>query len=374
MDRLSHALRLLVAAGFAAGFLSFPNPVSALDAGRSSVTLATQTNISINGRLFEINGRLTYPGTTVRGLLLNSRMMNALFDDENPDTIWQWAYPDTHVWDPQRNTDEFVERLPRYAQNGVNMVTVGMQGGNPDPARSTTGSVHTEVVTAFEADGSLKPEWMSRLDEILRAADRVGIVVDVSLFYRWQDEYITTDEGIVNAVNNVTGWLVQGGYTNALLEICNECNVPAFDHDILLRDNVWQLIRQAQERSGGTILVSSAFGGIYQPPSPESVIAQSDFVALHCNNQTPDEMTETIRLVRATAAYKAAPKPIVFNECGTDLTKMDAAINRRASWGYFDQGANNYRDGFQSPAINWRINTDLKRAFFARTKALAGLA
>jgi hypothetical protein len=195
----------------------------------------------------------------------------------------------------------------------------------------------------------------------------------VSLFYRWQDEEIATDAGIVAAVDNVTDWILNGGYTNVMLEICNECNVPAFDHDNLYRDNVWELIKEAQDRSEGRLLVSASFGGIFKPPSPESVIRQSDFVALHCDNQTPEEMISTLRLVRATASYQADPKPIVFNECGTDLTKMDAAVTHRASWGYFDQGANNYVDGFQSPPVNWRVNTDLKRAFFARTKQLAGL-
>jgi hypothetical protein len=200
------------------------------------VATAGLTTVGIDGRLFEINGRVTYPRTAVRGLLLNSRMMNAVYDDENPDTTWQWEYPDTGQWDPERNTNEFVQRLPRYAEHGLNMVTVGLQGGNPDPLRSETGSIHTEVVTAFESDGSLKPDWMARLDRIIHAADRVGIVVTVSLFYRWQDEHIDTDAGIWSAVDNVTDWLVAGGYANVLLEICNECNVPAFDHDILLRD------------------------------------------------------------------------------------------------------------------------------------------
>src|SRR5438128_9665027 len=85
----------------------------------AAAAFQAQTAVSVKGTLFTINGRATYPGTAARGLLLNTRMVQAVFDDANPDTTWQWEYPDTHVWDPQRNTDEFVAMLPRYAAKGV---------------------------------------------------------------------------------------------------------------------------------------------------------------------------------------------------------------------------------------------------------------
>jgi hypothetical protein len=49
------------------------------------------TEIQIQGRQFLIDGAPTYRGVThrgepVEGLLLNSRMVNAIFDDENPGT------------------------------------------------------------------------------------------------------------------------------------------------------------------------------------------------------------------------------------------------------------------------------------------------
>jgi hypothetical protein len=363
LQRSHLLLRVLVIAGFVLGRFVLLAPASAI----------TNTIVSISGTRFTINAQVTYPGRRARGLLLNSRMANAVIDDENPDTVGQWAYPDTHAWDPQRNTDEFVAMLPAYAANGLNMVTVSLQGGLLDPEQGDPRIVHPEIVTAFGPDGSLKAAWMARLDQVIRAADTNGVIVDVSLFYRFQDERITTDAGIVNAVNNVTDYLVGGGYTNVLLEICNECSVSGIDHANLNKDEIWKLIRRAQVRSGGKLLTSSSFGGIHNPPLPESVIRQADFISLHCNNQTPSEMTTTLQQVRATASYQAEPKPIEFTECGSDLAKMEAAIAGRAGWGYHDQGLNNYWDGFQSPPINWSINTDLKRAFFDRTRRYAGL-
>ncbi|HKT56290.1 MAG TPA: hypothetical protein VJR25_05915 [Microbacterium sp.] len=65
------------------------------------------TSIGIEGEAFIVDGRLANAGRTVLGvpvdgLLLNSRMINGMFDDLNPATRGQWAYPDTGVWDAER--------------------------------------------------------------------------------------------------------------------------------------------------------------------------------------------------------------------------------------------------------------------------------
>jgi hypothetical protein len=70
-----------------------------------------------------------HAGRKIEGLLFNSRMVQAIFDDENPATAAHWRYPDTGFWDADRNTDEFCAMLPVYAQHGVLGVTVGLQGG-----------------------------------------------------------------------------------------------------------------------------------------------------------------------------------------------------------------------------------------------------
>src|SRR4051794_26313736 len=58
------------------------------------------TEVAIRGDGFLINGRPTYAGRSwrgrpVEGLLLNSRMVQGIFDDLNPETRSMWAYPDT---------------------------------------------------------------------------------------------------------------------------------------------------------------------------------------------------------------------------------------------------------------------------------------
>ena len=94
------------------------------------------TDVAIRGEAFYLNGRPTYAGRSYRGqrvegLLLVIRMINGIFDDENPYTRVLWRYPDTGMWDPMRNTRELVAHLPLYRAFGLTAITVGLQGGSP---------------------------------------------------------------------------------------------------------------------------------------------------------------------------------------------------------------------------------------------------
>ena len=134
LRRATNLVRWISAAVLLVGAMNVPARASA----------STATVVGVSGTRFTINGQVTYPGRKVRGLLLNSRMANAIFDDDNPQTVSRWAYPDTGVWDPQRNTNEFVAMLPTYASYGLNMVTVSLQGGLPDPDDGDPSIPHPE--------------------------------------------------------------------------------------------------------------------------------------------------------------------------------------------------------------------------------------
>src|SRR5687768_6872528 len=74
---------------------------------------ARKTTIDIRGQSFLINGKLTYEGRTwkghkIEGLLLNSRMVQGIFEDQNLETRPKWNYPDGTAFDPERNTREFI--------------------------------------------------------------------------------------------------------------------------------------------------------------------------------------------------------------------------------------------------------------------------
>ena len=92
--------------------------------------------ISIQGDKFLFDDRLTYSDFPTAkpealGRLMNSRMVQATFDDENPETIKLFNYLDGSPFNPDRQTDEFVAALPSYRRHGVIAATVNFQGGFP---------------------------------------------------------------------------------------------------------------------------------------------------------------------------------------------------------------------------------------------------
>src|SRR5208337_1112527 len=98
---------------------------------------AHKTTVSIAADLFHINGHPTYAGRSwngqpIEGLLFNSRMVQGVVDDLNPETASQWAYPDTGKWDPERNTNEFIAAMPEWRRHGLLAFTLNLQGGSPE--------------------------------------------------------------------------------------------------------------------------------------------------------------------------------------------------------------------------------------------------
>jgi hypothetical protein len=109
----------------------------ALLAAAAQPSASRQTAVSVDGDRFVINGKPTYEGgqykgLEIEGLLLNSRMVQGIFDDLNPETRSRWAYPDTKRWDPDRNTREFVAAMPQWRSFGLLAFTINLQGGSPE--------------------------------------------------------------------------------------------------------------------------------------------------------------------------------------------------------------------------------------------------
>jgi len=332
------------------------------------------TILEIDGEKFKINGEYTYKGRIyegkpVEGLLFNVRAVQAIFDDENPETRILWAYPDTGIWDPNRNTEEFINALPEWKSYGILGFTINLQGGMP--------IVRTEfsqpwINTAFYPDGTLKQSYLGRLRKVLEEADRLEMVCIVGFFYFGQDERLESEKAVINGVENATSWLLASGFKNIIIEINNEANVPAYQHEILQPHRVHELIIRAKEIIDGKIPVSTSFCGGVVPPPP--VLENSDVILVHGNGLTPERLKKLVDDIRETSQFKQKPKPIVFNEDGTDIINLVAAFEKYSSWGYYDQGLNNYYDGFQSPPVNWRVNTETKKRFFNKVAEITGNA
>jgi hypothetical protein len=339
--------------------------------------------IQIRGGDFWIDGTPTYAGRTwrgqrIEGLLLNSRMVQATFDDLNPATLAQWAYPDTSRWDPERNVGEFISALPEYVRHGLLAITVNFQGGSPEGYSRDQPWENS----AFTADGALRPAYADRMQRVIDRADAVGLAVIVSYFYQGQDERLSDETAVLKAVDAATDFLLDGGFHNVLVEINNECNTR-YEHAVLQPPRVHELVARVQARAGGELLVSTSYGGRGRVPD-EAVAKVADFLLLHGNGTSdPQLIAAQIDETRALARYRG--QPIVFNEddhfdFDQPRNNFTAAIERHASWGYFDPGdgaggagaRGNYVDGYQLVPVNWAINTPRKRAFFDLVAEVSG--
>jgi len=349
-------------------------------------------DIAIDGTRFLINGRPTYEGVEwrgkrVEGLLLNSRMVQAIFDDDCPETRERWRYPDTGRWDPDRNTDDFCDRLAEYRSYGLLAVTVGLQGG---------GSVYTPDIydrydnSAYRPDGSFKQPYFDRLLRVLKAADAAGIVVIVNYFYWKHVQRIPDDRVIVSIAERVTDWLLGTGYRNIMVDLANEAG-EWWHRPLFGRENIPRLIETVKSitLNGRRLLAGSSSGGGSELAAGKWLAAE-DFSMPHGNGLMPGELRAKIHRLRESPEYVERPRPICINEDSIFTENLDAAVEEYASWGFYCQGyGSGYRDrmdwtvqpressfdtlsGYQTLPVNWAINDPIKRAFFERVRAITG--
>jgi hypothetical protein len=337
-----------------------------------------KTVVTIVGNEFHINGRPTYEGRRwrdhkIQGLLMNSRMVQGIFDDLNSETVTRWAYPDTGRWDAERNTREFLAAMPEWRRHGLLAFTINLQGGSPQGYSSQQPWLNS----AIDRDGALRPEYMARLARILDKADELGMVAILGYFYFGQDERLADEAAVVRAVDNATAWLFDRGYRNVIVEINNECNVR-YDHGILRPDRVHELIERVRNttRDGRRFYAGTSYGGNAIPR--ENVVRASDILLVHGNGvRDPQRIAEMVRLTRAVPGYRG--QPILFNEddhfdFDKPANNFVMAVSEYASWGYFDfrmQGES-FDDGYQSVPVNWGISSDRKRGFFALLAEITG--
>jgi len=329
------------------------------------------TEIAIDGNRFFINGVPTYKGRSwrghkIEGLLMNTRMVNGIFDDRNRETIANWKYADTGVWDADRNTREFVAAMPEWRRHGVLSFNVNMQGGNPRGYAPK----QPWVTGAFLPNGDIIPEYLNRLRLILDKANELGMAPQLGVFYFGQDQVLESDAAIRRALKNTIEFVLTREYKHVLLEVANECNNSKYDQPLLKQDVIPLLMKEARSITvrRRRLLVGTSFNGNTLPT--EEVTAVSDFLLLHGNGvKDPNRIREMVRQVRKQKTY--AGQPVLFNEDDHfDFDQPDnnyiAAVSEYASWGIMDV------EGYQTIPANWGIDTDRKRGFFKLTKEMTG--
>jgi hypothetical protein len=305
---------------------------------------APQTRVGLDGTRWMINGEVTYPGALAEGLLMNVRMVNATFEDRNK--------PD---FDADANTTAFLAALPEYVAHGVRGFTLCLQGGMP--------GYEGAINTAFEADGSLRPESMQRIARVIEACDRAGCVIILGCYYQRQDQYLHNETAIRRGVENAANWIKERGYTNVVLEVANEFPHRGFNHRLLRSPEGNAELIALAKRTHPELLVSTS--GLGNGRLPEVVCEASDFLLIHFNGTPLDQIPDRI------ADLKKYGKPIVCNEDDkigeTGARAAELSVEHGCSWGLMLSEKNQYFPfEFDGAADDPIIYETLKRLTTAR--------
>jgi hypothetical protein len=343
------------------------------------------TAVSIEGDAFHVNGRPTYPGRfykgqKVEGQLFTSRMVNCIINDQNPETRGMWAYADG-PWDPERNTNEFIAMLPLYRSHGLTSIAFNIQGGSP----MGYGWHQPWHTSGYTPDGHLLPDYRARLIRVLDAADKAGLVVVLGYFYISATPALADEAAVIRATDEITDLVCDGGYTNVMIEVGNEVDIPRWPYDIIKPARTHELVARVQARStgrvktkAGRLLVSTSFAT--KNSIPGKLLETADYVLYHGNGSpTPDDVRARARQIRATPGYRG--QPLLINEDDHfDFDKPDnnmlAAMEEYSGWGYFDyrQIRERFEDGYQSLPVDWGINSVRKKGFFSLLAEVTGSA
>jgi CubicO group peptidase (beta-lactamase class C family) len=251
---------------------------------------------------------------------MNVRMVNSVFEDraKRPE------------FNPEANTDRFIAHIPDYAAHGVRAFTICLQGGMP--------GYEGALNSAFEADGTLRQEYLARVRRVIDACDGQGMIVIVGCYYQRQSPALRDEAALRAGIVNVVNWIRQAGLRNVLLEIANECPHDGFVHPVI-RDPAGMagLIRLAKQTSPELLVSASGMG---DGKLDDAVAEASDFLLVHFNSTPVDAIPDRL------AALKRFGKPIVCNEdAKSGLAAASAAevcVASRVSYGLMLEGHNQH--------------------------------
>jgi hypothetical protein len=281
-------------------------------------------NISLIDNRWHLDGSITYPGAAAEGLLMNVRMVNATFEDRNRSDI-----------DSDEIMNRFITRIPDYLGHGIRAFTLCLQGGYPN--------YEGALNSAYLADGTLREDYLARIERVIRACDVQGIAVILCCYYGRQDQILTDEKALRNGVVQAVRWIQWRGFTNVLFEVANEFGHESYTHTMLKDPSgIAELIYLAKE-TAPELLVSSSRQG-HRGLAPE-VCRASDYVLVHFNQIPLERMPDLI------AEAHQYGRPVMCNEdrkTGEEGARAaQICVANRCSWGLMAREVNQYDPPFR---------------------------
>ena len=285
----------------------------------------------------------TYSGTPyrrqARGKLMLVRLAQSLFDDERLEE---------QAFDPDRNTQQVIDALDFYKQHGVLAISVGLQGDNPRYGETINGvsrnraaksaAKTSALVSAFRSDGSLKAEWLGRLERLLNAANQRGMVLCLTYFHPGQDEIFESPNAIAAAAKNITDWLIKKDFRNVVINVADEWDLDgrSWGHARFIPENIdrfVELIRERFNHADYTLPIGASSSGSMR--YPDSLAQVCDVVLLHGNGRTPAEKLGRLRHFQATRRALW----MVQDDNGQETTLANLAREKASADALFEGGA-----------------------------------
>ena len=307
---------------------------------------------------------------------MNSRMVQGIFDDLNPETRSLWVYPDTKRWDPERNTREFLAAMPEWRRHGLLSFTINIQGGSPQ-GYSPDQPWHNIGVQSRRIAAPRLPAASRAHPRSGRRAGHGRRSSATSISARISGSRMTPPCG-ARCARRRRG-CCDKGYRNMLVEIANECNNR---NDHAAPDPGAARARadragQATRRGRRTVPVSVSFNGGSDPPAERRRASPTTCCSTATASPTPiasPHGSSDARRRRATGRCRSCSTRTTISTSTSRGTTSSPRSSEYASWGYFDfrMKGEGFDEGYQSVPVNWGISSARKRAFFTLLKEMTG--
>jgi hypothetical protein len=127
-------------------------------------------------------------------------------------------------------TERLIHNLDNLCAHGINLISLSLQGtdgGFPDVDAGPN---------AFTPDGRLIKAFGERLEAVVRAADRRGMVVLVGILVPRKDEHLVDEAAVRQAIESTARLLESRGLRNVFVNLVHEFDHPTRIHHEILRE------------------------------------------------------------------------------------------------------------------------------------------
>ena len=270
-----------------------------------------------------------------RGKLMGIRLNEALFDGS--------AVPGER-FDPDRNTDRVIAALDPYVDYGIRAITVSLQGnrlGGPPPGGDVGSGELTADATqwsAFKPNGVLKPDWAARLERLIIAADRKGIVVCITYFSHGRHEMFDSTGAIIAAARNLTDWLIANNFRNVIIDVADAWNgaTGEWGQGNFIPEYISHLVEDVRERfhdADFALPIGASTDG--DMTYPASLAQICDVVLVRGDGRTPGQKRIRLRDLEANLR----PVWMVADNNGREMSEANLLREASSANEVFENGA-----------------------------------